>query len=226
MVTLLVIATILVFIGIELLRQHAVKHRPVPAANSANEHILIPKGYFLSKAHVWVEMIFRGEARIGMDDFIQKIIGGVDRIESVKPGTELKKGEPLLTVYSGSRTLTIPAPLSGTVTKLNEAVLALPKALQTDPYVSCWIAVLMPKNIAPELLLLSVAQDTGQWMKAEIARFRDFIRTQTQASQTQTGVPAAIGVTLFDGGLPHYGVLGQFDENTWRAFQKEFLKAE
>lgn len=111
MVTLLVIATILVFIGIELLRQHAVKHRPVPAANSANEHILIPKGYFLSKAHVWVEMIFRGEARIGMDDFIQKIIGGVDRIESVKPGTELKKGEPLLTVYSGSRTLTIPAPL-------------------------------------------------------------------------------------------------------------------
>lgn len=102
----------------------------------------------------------------------------------------------------------------------------MPKALQTDPYVSCWIAVLMPKNIAPELLLLSVAQDTGQWMKAEIARFRDFIRTQTQASQTQTGVPAAIGVTLFDGGLPHYGGPGQFDENTWRAFQKEFLKAE
>jgi glycine cleavage system H protein len=226
MVVLFVIATILVFIGIELLRRHAVNRRPVPAANSAAEHILIPKGYFLSRAHVWVEMTFGGEARIGLDDFLQKIIGGVDRIESAKPGTELKKGEPLLTIHTGSRTLTIPAPLSGTVSKLNETVLDSPKVLQTDPYVSGWIAMLTPKNIAPELLLLSAAQDAGQWMKAEIARFRDFIGNQTQTLQAQAGVPASIGATLFDGGLPHHGVLTQFDEKTWRTFQREFLKTE
>ncbi len=226
MVALLVIATILVFIGIELLRQHAGKRKPVPASNSADEHILIPKGYFLSKAHVWVEMIFGGEARIGIDDFLQKIIGSVDGLESVKPGTELKKGDPLLIVHSGGRTLTIPAPLSGIVTKLNDAVIASPKTLQTDTYISGWIAVLTPKNIAPELLLLSAAQDAGQWMRAEIGRFRDFIRMQMQASQMQAGVPAAVGATLFDGGLPHHGVLAQFNENTWRAFQKEFLKTE
>ena len=226
MVALLVIATILIFIGIELLRQHAGKRKPVPASISADEHILIPKGFFLSKAHVWVEMIFGGEARIGLDDFLQKIVGGVDGLEAAAPGTELKKGETLLTVHSGSRTLTIPAPISGTVTKLNEAVMASPKSLQTDPYITGWVAVLAPKNIVPELLLISVAQDAGRWMRTEIVRFRDFISTQMQASQIQAGVPAAIGATLFDGGLPHFGVLAQFDENTWRAFQKEFLKAE
>jgi hypothetical protein len=93
--------------------------------------------------------------------------------------------------------------------------------LHQDPYVAGWVAVIVPKNISTELRLLAIADDAAKWLRKEVSRFRDFIK-----EQAQIGVPAPAGVTMLDGGAPLSGVLEQFNENTWNAFQKEFLKAE
>jgi hypothetical protein len=75
MVALLVIATILLCVGIELLRDRAKQRSAVPIAVKVSaDRFLLPKGYFISKAHTWVELTFAGEARIGIDDFSQKVI--------------------------------------------------------------------------------------------------------------------------------------------------------
>lgn len=222
MVALFVIATILICVGIEFLRDRAAQQKAsTGAARVPADKFLIPRGYFISKAHTWVEVLFSGEARIGIDDFMQKVIGTIDKLQVIPIGTEIKKGETLLTVGHLDRLLSIPAPISGKVLTINDSLLASPNALRQDPYIAGWVTVIAPKNISAELHLLSIADDAAQWLRKEISRFRDFIR-----AQAQIGVPAPAETTLLDGGTPLHGVLAQFNENTWTAFQKEFLKME
>jgi glycine cleavage system H lipoate-binding protein len=222
MVALFVIATILLCVGIEILRDRAKQRKAVPAAVRIQpDRFLLPKGFFISKAHAWVEMTFSGEARIGVDDFAQKVIGAIDRVEVAALGSEIKKGDTLLTVQHGSRLLKIPAPITGTIMRVNESLLASPNMLHQDPYIAGWVAVIAPKNISVELRLLSIADEAAKWLRKEVSRFRDFIKDQAQA-----GIPAPVGVTMLDGGAPLNGVLENCNEKTWSAFQKEFLKAE
>jgi glycine cleavage system H lipoate-binding protein len=222
MVALFVVATILLCVGIEFLRDRAKQRKAVLApARMPADRFLLPKGFFISKAHTWVELTFSGEARVGVDDFAQKVIGTIERIEVAPLNTELKKGDPLLMVRHGNRELTIPAPISGKVLTVNESLLASPHMLRQDPYVAGWVAVLIPNNISKELRLLAIADDAAKWLRKEVGRFRDFIK-----EQSEIGVPIPAGVTMLDGGAPLGGVLEQFNENTWCAFQKEFLKSE
>jgi glycine cleavage system H lipoate-binding protein len=222
MVAIFVILTILLCVGIELLRDRAAQRKASPsAARAPADRFLIPKGYFISKAHTWVEVLFSGQARVGIDDFAQKVIGTIETIEVAPLGAEIKKGETLLTIRHGSRSLSIPAPITGKILTVNESLLASPETVRRDPYISGWIVVMAPKNISAELPLLSIAEDAAQWLRKEISRFRDFIK-----AQSHLGIPAPAGATLLDGGTPLSGVLEQFNENTWSAFQREFLKAE
>jgi glycine cleavage system H protein len=222
MVALFVIATILLCVGIELLRDRAKQRKAVSvAAQIQTDSFLLPKGFFISKAHAWVEMTFSGEARIGVDDFTQKVIGAIDRVDIAALGSEIKKGETLLTVQHGSCMLNIPAPISGTVMRVNESLLDSPNILHQDPYIAGWVAVIAPKNISIELRLLTIADEAAKWLRKEVSRFRDFVK-----EQAQVGVSVPAGVTMLDGGAPLNGVLEQFNEKTWNAFQKEFLKAE
>jgi glycine cleavage system H lipoate-binding protein len=222
MVALFVVATILLCLGIELVRDRAKQRTTAPRALQVpEERFLLPKGYFFSRTHTWVEITFSGEARIGINDFAQKIIGSIDKIEIASLNTELKKGDTLLTVHHGDRTLSIPVPISGKVLTVNESLLDSPHMLRHDPYIAGWVAVIIPKNISTELRLLTIADDAALWMRKEIGRFRDFIKDQAQG-----GVPAPAGVTMLDGGAPLSGVMEQLNENTWCAFQKEFLKSE
>jgi glycine cleavage system H protein len=222
MVALFVIATILLCVGIELLRERAKQRKLSPAIMQVQQdRFMLPKGFFISKAHTWVELTFAGEARVGIDDFTQKVIGTIDRIEIAPLGSEIRKGDTLLNVQHGNRVLSIPAPLSGKVLTVNESLLASPNLVHKDPYIAGWVAVVAPKNISAELRLLSIADDAAKWLRKEISRFRDFIK-----EQAQVGIPAPAGATMLDGGAPLNGVLEQCNEKTWNAFQKEFLKAE
>jgi glycine cleavage system H protein len=215
MVAILVVATILLLLGIELLRKRTVRKNTTVAPS---EQFAIPKGYFLSKAHTWVEVLFSGEARIGIDDFTQKIIGTVEDIEAVQAGTQVKRGEPIMTLHRGKKSLTIPAPISGKVTQVNQQALASPQLINSDPYVSGWVTLIAPTNISSEIKLLTIAEDAAIWLKKEISRFRDFIKMQTQ---TETLAPA--GVTMLDGGVPLTDALEHCPDKTWQAFQQEFL---
>ena len=222
MVALFVIATILLCVGIELLRDRAKQRTAVPAAAQVPvDRFLLPKGYFLSKAHTWVELTFAGEARIGVDDFAQKVIGTIERIEVAPLGSEINKGDTLMKVYHGNRMLSIPTPITGKVLTVNDSLLDSPKRLHQDPYLAGWVAVVTPKNISSELHFLTIADEAAKWLRKEVSRFRDFIK-----AQSQIGMPVPAGVTMLDGGAPLSGVLEQFNENTWNAFQKEFLNIE
>lgn len=224
MVAIFMVVTLLVFLGVDYLlqrnkRQVAAKSTE-PMLASTHERFLVPRGYFFSPNHSWMELLSSGKVKMGIDDFSQKVIGTIDGVE-VRPAHSLiRKGEPLLAIRQGNRTLSIASPVSGRIVEVNQEVRKSPALINSDPYVNGWVAVVEPEDIAADLKAFSVADETAKWLKREISRFRDFIRENTSQSAY-----AHAGVTMADGGVPMTGVLKSADEHTWKSFEKDFLSA-
>lgn len=219
MVAIFVIATIVLFVLIDVLLQRRARATvPAAARIPVHDRFVIPRGYFLSPSHSWAELLFDGNARIGIDDFVQKLIGRVDAIEVAPIAASMKKGDTLFTIRQGGRTLAVPSPLSGKIVQVNPELKSSSAVIHEDPYVSGWVAIVEPNNLGSELKLMKIAEDAAQWLKKEIARFRNFIMESARQSEL-----APAGATLLDGGLPLTGVLQDADPHTWEKFQKEFL---
>lgn len=222
MVALFVIGTIITCVIIEYVRGRTKQHAfalQTARTNGQHDRFLLPRGYFFSKYHTWAELLFSGNVRIGADDFTQKIVGTIDAVEVVPAGTEIKKGEPLFQIKQGNRKLNFPSPFSGKVSQINSQLLNSPSLLKKAPYFGGWIAVLEPTNLTSELKLLTIADEAGHWLRAEVSRFRNFINSQRIAGSL---VPAS--ATLLDGGIPMNGVLQAANDKTWKEFEEEFIQ--
>lgn len=218
MVAIFVLLTIVTFVLIEILIQRREGRKAHATTPALLDKFLIPKGYFVSRAHAWIEVLGGGKTRIGIDDFVQKLVGTIDEVVAVPAGTSVQKGDPLITLRKGSRTLTVPSPLSGTVEAVNTDLSANGRIVNEDPYGSGWVVLMEPATLDAELPTMNIAAAATQWLRSEIGRFRDFInglRVEPEA------LPA--GVTLLDGGVPVAGLLGMTNDETWNRFGREFL---
>jgi glycine cleavage system H protein len=223
MVAIFVICTIVISICIEYIVQRSRQRRTgtVPAIPRAvsSDKFLLPRGYFFNRGHAWIEVLFSGNARVGIDDFVQKIVGTINTIAVPQIGAEIRQGDLLFTIQQDNRTLSFTAPISGKIIECNTALLQSPSLLKSDPYFEGWVVMIEPRNIASEIRLLAVADEAAEWLRHELRRFRDFITS----APTADGVPALSTVTLHDGGMPMHGVLERVDEHTWESFQQQFL---
>jgi glycine cleavage system H lipoate-binding protein len=176
----------------------------------------LPKGIFFHPAHSWAALQPGGNVRVGIDDFLQKLAGKIDGIHTPEAGTQIRQGETLLSLKVGPRTLEIPAPLSGTVNAVNLDLLKQVPAAKMDALNAQWVVDLEPSHLADELGQLSVAARASEWLERELLRLNEFLSDQIRR-------PAAVGVTLSDGGEPVEGLLQELDDGGWRDFQREFL---
>jgi len=219
MVALFVLATILICITIDYLVQRAQKKREVyqPQVVLSSESFILPRGYFFSKAHTWLEILFSGKVYVGVDDFISKVLGKVDAIEILPLGEKVKKGEPIFKIKQGARELTFLSPVTGKITAINPNILESPETILKDPYLNGWILMIEPEDVASEVKNLLIGSEASRWLKNEIKRFREFI------SREAPKFSPTLEPTLADGGLVIKGVLQNVDEKTWEKFEKEFI---
>jgi glycine cleavage system H lipoate-binding protein len=221
---------LLVFFAFVLLlaTDYIVRWLTRPAAASAGAQALgtahglrmsdlrLPKGLFFHPGHSWAALQPGGNVRVGIDDFLQKLAGTVDGIQAPETGTQIQQGDTLLSLKVGPRTLTVPAPLSGTVTAVNLDLLKQLPTLKMDALNAEWVVDLEPSHLADELGQLSVAARATDWLETELLRLNEFLSGQIRR-------PAAVGVTLPDGGEPVEGLLQELDDGGWQDFQQEFL---
>jgi len=223
MVALFVVATIIVFFVIDYFVQRAEKRKAASAAVSqtaSKPRFIIPKGYFFGKGHTWVELLPTGSTRIGLDDFVQKIVGAIDEIKPAAAGNSVAKGEKLFSIRQGNKSLSFESPLSGKVVSFNDNVVNFPDVARKEPYKGGWVAVVEPTDLSSELKQLSIGNEAAQWLREEIKRFRNFITAQRLSL---SGSPATAGATLMDGGVPVDSVMEQSTQEVWQKFEKEFL---
>lgn len=185
------------------------------ATHTTIKNIDFPKGLFLHPKHTWVQLLPSGMVKIGVDDFIVKAIGNVNRVILPAYGELLKKDKLAFAINQKERKLNLISPVVGQVVKVNSELLEKPD-LFNDPYNKGWFVVVQPTNISSEIKSLKIADEAAVWLNAEMHRFKEFLIRLTNGEKLSLQ-------TLHDGGLPVRSVLSDLDEDDWSNFQEEFL---
>ena len=89
-------------------------------------------------SHEWVDSE-DGPARVGITDFAQDELGDVVFVELPEAGDELSAGDAFGVVESIKAVSDIYAPVSGTVTAVNEALFDRPELVNEDPFGEGWM---------------------------------------------------------------------------------------
>ena len=101
----------------------------------------IPQELRYSPEHEWVRAD-GARVRIGITDYAQDALGDIVFVDLPSVGSAVEAGGQLGEVESTKSVSEIYAPLSGTVTAVNEALNDAPERINHDPYGEGWICEL------------------------------------------------------------------------------------
>jgi glycine cleavage system H protein len=103
-----------------------------------------PQDYRYTKEHEWVKV--EGETgTIGITDHAQESLGDIVFVELPKPGAEINAGKSFGTVESVKAVSELFAPVSGTVSAVNEDLANSPEKINSDAHGS-WMVKVKLKN--------------------------------------------------------------------------------
>jgi glycine cleavage system H protein len=116
----------------------------------------IIKDLSYTASHEWIR-IAGNTAWIGITDFAQNQMGTLVFVEFPEVDDEVSKGSPLAVVESVKAASDVYAPLSGTITEINEALMDNPELINEEPYES-WLVTLELSNPAEVAGLIDSAE--------------------------------------------------------------------
>ena len=112
MTVLLFVTMILIFLGVDYVMQR--KHKPAPVlqqVQAVGDPLRVPPGIFFAPSHTWMSLFPSGKVRIGVDDFVLRMMKNPELVLLKKTGSSIRKGEPLLQIKDQSRTMTARSPI-------------------------------------------------------------------------------------------------------------------
>jgi glycine cleavage system H protein len=151
---------------------------PEPSKNAAGsagkqpiKRFLLLKDLFYHQGHGWVKPEPQDTVRIGVDDFVQKLIGRASFIDLPRVGAFLKQGEKGWKMGGESISLDVLSPVDGEVLEVNDRALRDPQTVNRDPYGSGWLLkVRVPKTADNTANLLS-GEPAEAWMEKTVEAF-------------------------------------------------------
>jgi len=170
----------------------------------------MPEYYYYHRGHSWTNMEYGGRIRVGMDDFAQRLIGGIDGIELPTVGEKIYQGSVGWTIRRDSRKAKVLSPMDGIITAINPEVEKNASLISQDPYGNGWIYMIEPLNLRKNLKGLLYGEDASAWLEDEAKRLLNRIETE-------------IGATAADGGRPVSDIYGSLDGEEWTSFLSDFL---
>jgi glycine cleavage system H protein len=93
---------------------------------------------YFSKDHEWVSVDAEGIATVGITDHAQHALGDIVFVELPEPGREVSAGEGCAVVESVKAASDVYAPLAGTVTAANEAIVDEPALVNQEAETTAW----------------------------------------------------------------------------------------
>lgn len=96
-----------------------------------------PAQYRYTREHEWIHAD-GNQGTVGITDYAQQSLGDIVFVESPKVGDKLEKGKVFGSVESVKAVSDLYAPVSGTVTAVNEELVSAPEKINTDAH-AAWI---------------------------------------------------------------------------------------
>lgn len=201
MVAIFVVITIIVFLIIDYgvqkvqARRTAAKAAITPSAASeirwkeglpiSADSLSVPSSLFFHRGHSWIKFTSPRLARVGLDDFTQKVLGSIDSIQLPRIGEPVRQGDPLFMLRVGEHKVFLPAPSDGIVSRVNTELATHPRSLHASPYDAGWICEIQPENISKNMRELLTGDDAVSWELHELSKLQRFI--ERRGEETQPG---------------------------------------
>ena len=99
------------------------------------------------ETHEWVREDGDGSVLVGITDYAQSALGDVVYVELPEVDSEVEMGDEVAVVESVKAASDIYAPLSGTITEVNESLEGNPELVNTDPYRDGWFFRLKQRDV-------------------------------------------------------------------------------
>ena len=126
--------------------------------------------YYVVAKHVWARR--DGElVTVGMTDVAQSLAKKIIAVTPKAPGKAVQKGRNIATVESGKWVGPVPAPVSGEIVAVNDALTATPGLINYDPYGAGWVARLRPSDWDADAVDLATGPEG-------IEAYREFLDAQ------------------------------------------------
>jgi len=220
MVALLVLATVVLFLTVDFFvrRRRALQ---IPVGEPAYVNPIVahdpeyrsPHGVFFDPHHVWAFLEESGSALVGVDDLARVVLGDIDRVDTVPEGKRVHKGEKLLELFHGDRSVTVRSPFDGVVEEIKapEAQATHEGALTSD-----WLCKIRPSDTSLVQQSMMLGAKASDWLKREVRRLRVFL--STVASEHPV-----LAETAHDGGMPYRGLAEYLTDSDWRKLRETFF---
>jgi glycine cleavage system H protein len=112
-----------------------------------------PANFKYTKEHEWIDL---ETGQVGITDHAQESLGDIVFVELPKVGVEVVAGKSFGTVESVKAVSDLFAPVSGTVTAINDTLATAPEQVNKDPH-GAWMITLKVKDSKEAAKLLSAA---------------------------------------------------------------------
>ena len=202
-----------------LSKKKTLKEQAQTAFGTITADILrIPQGLFYCPNHLWSHLEKSGLAKVGIDDFLQHVAGEIQISHFIDPDSRVEKGQTLFEIRHNEKSLTLAAPIPGTIAGINPELQKNPYIINLDPYGTGWIYKLKPENWKDEIASCYFAEDSTNWMETELSRFKKFISTSVDKYMPETNEAAY----LKNGELIEH-TLTSMPSEIWNDFQRKFL---
>ncbi|HEY6437738.1 MAG TPA: response regulator [Ignavibacteriaceae bacterium] len=183
-------------------------------AGASTPEFQIPGGVFISEGHCWANVSEEGTAKIGLDDFANKIIGKIDSVGLPNLGMIVKKGQSLFTINQGQRSISFKSPLSGKVKEINKFINNELDSLNISPYDINWVCEIDADELDSEIPGLKIGKSAVSFYQDDIERL------QALKKKTKTGKEAE----LEPEGIIFAGEMEKLDDISWKRFTEEFFE--
>lgn len=116
----------------------------------------VPANLKYTESHEWLRAEADGTFTVGITDHAQEALGDLVFVELPEVGAHYDAGKELAVVESVKAAADVYAPLSGTVTEVNQEAADAPEGVNRDAY-SAWLFKIKPDNAADADALLDAA---------------------------------------------------------------------
>ncbi|HLH69604.1 MAG TPA: glycine cleavage system protein H [Candidatus Dormibacteraeota bacterium] len=124
------------------------------------------------RSRTWLEPIEGGRVRIGLDPVEVEASGTVAALSLPAPGSVVRRGGELGSLEAEKFVGPLLSPVSGTVTAVNDQVLARPSEVDRDPYLA-WLVELAPDpEVGGPVELVQGADAVRAWFEQVVVEYR------------------------------------------------------
>lgn len=135
----------------------------------------VPRDRFYDREnHFWVlPRAESGGVTVGMDALGLASLGHLAYVKLDAVGTSVTRGDAVGTLEAEKMTSQVVAPVSGTITAINEEALQDPLLVNRDPHGAGWLYVIEPSSWERDSEELITGDAVEPWVESEAARYRE-----------------------------------------------------